>query len=159
MKKNLFLVLLLCISYTSNCQLQHIAILIGKTDTDIKNYFDTLNNNQHLVPETSVTDYGDLLLDYILPLSAQKSYTCYSIITLFKRINGNEICIKQTIMGNLEFAQPNLSFIQDNFKFVSDGKWEMPYPLNPALKIVATFLSLHDKFPTYNITYEIQSNN
>lgn len=157
-KKSMFFIIFLFASYSSFCQLDHIDVLLWKTDTDVQIYMDSLNslqNNPYYEFKRTVSSDGDLTFVSTFSITQESKLNCYAIMTLFQRVNGIEICIKQKIIGSLEFANYNLSYIKDNFKFVSENKWEKSFPFAPKFKNIATFLRNNEDPKSYNITYSI----
>lgn len=156
MKRISISILTFFIFNSSFSQINHIDVLIGKLDSHVTKYFDSLNNlksNPYYKIKRDVTNYGDMLLSVEFSSVDQSYYNCLSITTRFTRSQGSEFCDKQYITGRSEFAKPNLDFIKDNFTFVQEKNiWEKV--LIPGhFKVVATFES-EEKF--YNITYELQ---
>jgi hypothetical protein len=159
MNKNIILAILLLVSCSCYSQVDHIEMLIGKTDSEVTQYFDSLNslkNNPYYKIKRDVTDNGDLMLSVEFALSDGGYYTCSSIMTRFERVKGIEICVTQGIVGSTEFAQGNLSFIKDNFEVVSEGRWKKPYGHSNRLEIAATFGRKEGEYPNYVILYEVQ---
>lgn len=77
-------------------------------------------------------------------------------MALFVRSKGEEICVSQTIIGPVQYAESNLDFIKDHFTFKSQNRWERGSSNNYPFKIVATFERKDSQFPTYFVTYELQ---
>jgi len=141
MKQMLFS-LLVFISYYSFSQINHIEMLVGKSDFQVMRYFDSLNHlksNPYYKIEKKVSNYGDLILENEFSMDDEEFYSCSGIIVRFLRINENEICTEAIVTGHAEFSQRNLNFIKDNFEFSTDNTWEKEYNPNMPFKIVATF--------------------
>lgn len=137
-------------------QISHIDVLIGKLDSDVTRYLDSLHNlksNPYYKIKRDVTNNGDMLLSVEFSLADQSYYNCLRITTRFTRSQGSEFCTTQYITGKSEFAKPNLDFIKDNFTFVQEKNiWEKVL-IPGQFKVVATFESA-EKF--YTITYKLQ---
>ncbi len=149
------LLLLICISPCFS-QIDHLQILLGKTESQVRHYLDSLNSlkkNPYYKIEKDISQDGNLILKSGFSISDEQFYTCTSIWTFFNRIQGTEICVNQRFLGGVEYAQSNLSFIKDNFEFVSEGRWQKPFGNSKKNKIVATFKRNDGEFPTYVIDY------
>ncbi len=160
MKKHSLLILFL-IGFCFKClsQVDHVSVLIGKTDTDVSNYLDSLNNthpSSYYKIKRSTSSDGNLTFQVDSYLGDETYWHFYAIIIFFKRINGIEICTTQMIMGSLEFAQYNLSYVKDNFHFVSENVWEKPWVLLPQFKILAKFIRRDGAYPGFTISYELE---
>jgi hypothetical protein len=156
MKRISISILSFFIFYSSFSQINHIELLIGKLDSDVTSYFDSLNSlksNPYYKIKRDVSDYGDMILKVEFALADGAYYTCSSIITRFVRLKGDEFCDRQYIMGSAEFAKPNLDFIKDNFKFVPEkDNWEKIL-IPDHFKVIATF---EKKEEFYTIRYELE---
>ena len=162
MKKGIFLLVFVFTSYSCFSQLDHVELLIGKTEPQVIQYLDSLNNlksNLYYKIKRDITKNANLLLGSEFSIYDEKYYTCIAIYASFQRINGVEVCIKQTIAGGSEYAEPNLSYIKDNFKYVSNNEWERPYGEDIPLKIQAVFERINnDNYGGYVITFSVISN-
>ena len=156
MKRVSISILSFFIFYSSFSQINHVELLVGKLDSHVTSYFDSLNglkSNPYYKIKKDVTDYGDMLLSVEFASVDQSYYTCLSITTRFTRLKGTEFCNKQYITGRSEFAKPNLDFIKDNFTFVAEkNNWEKIL-IPDHFKIIATF-ERQGNF--YSIIYELQ---
>lgn len=160
MKKSIILMILFFSSYSSYCQIDHIEILMIKTDMEVRDYLDSLNRlkyNSYFKIDKSFAANGDLILTCHFAMADQPYYKCTMIMTKFRRENGIEFCISQVILGEEQYAQSNLDFIKDNFTYVSSSNWVKPYAPNNPLKIDASFERKDGNYPVYVITYELDN--
>jgi|SRR5690348_3178118 len=155
MKRILISILLFFTCYSSFSQISHIELLIGRSDSDVTSYFDSLNSlkrNPYYKIKKGVSNYGDMILSVEYAIDDESYYTCSSIMTRFARLKGEEFCDREYVMGSTEFATSNLDFIKDNFKFVSENNWEKIL-VPDHFKIVASFEKQEN---SYLIKYELQ---
>lgn len=154
--KILMVLLLTLFTYNGFSQVNHIEVLLGKTDQQVIHYFDSLGTHDKVYKITrGVTTGGFLTLICEFNPLDENFYSCSAVFTTFIRENGIEFCVKEMISGSNEFAFRNLDYIKDNFGFVSDTKWAKDAQFK-GYKYVATFKSdsTNDKF--YNINYDIE---
>ena len=159
MKYLLFLTLTIFCSKHNFGQINRINILLLQTDTAVTKYYEYLNSkkaNADFRIEKNVTGNGDLTLACQFWGADEEFFKCLSIMAIFDRINGRELCVIQTIMGSVEYANIHLSYIKDNFKSTSAGKWEKPFGGENKLKIVATFERISTTVELFKITYEVK---
>ena len=158
MKNKIICILLLFISYKSPSQINHVDVLVGKTELQVVNYFDSLQNlkgNSNKIIR-NVSPYGGLVLSTDFSLADEAFYKCTKIIASFQKGDGIEVCIRQGIAGSTKFAESNLAFIKDNFKLVGEGRWEKHYNNLPNIKIKVSFQKLEtDKGATCLIIYQL----
>lgn len=160
MNKIVTFTLFLFFSYKSFSQIGHIEVLVGKTESEVTKYFDSLNNlkrNPYYKIAKSVTDDGNLVFTNSFSLSDEIYYNCTGIIAKFQRNAGQEYCAEQYILGGVKFAQANLSFIKDNFTFVSVNRWEKKYADDVPFKMVVTFERKDGDFPSFVICYYLEN--
>ncbi|MEO8853314.1 MAG: hypothetical protein ABI359_06025 [Ginsengibacter sp.] len=157
-RKNLIVLILNLCTYNSFSQVNHINVLLGKTEQQVEHYFDSLGTHDGVYKITKgVESDGSLKLWCEFNPSDEEYYSCNSVYTTFIRDNGIEFCAIQTVFGSDEFAFRNLDYIKDNFEFVSDNKWtkEVVWSNGFKFKYVATFNldSADNKF--YIIDYHL----
>ena len=106
----------------------HVDVLIGKSETEVRSYLQTLiNKSQYsssLQIKQTADDGGDMVLNLDLPSNEQEKFGFFSIITKFVRIDGKEFCYVENILGSQDYAEVNLSFIKDNYVYIESGKWK-----------------------------------
>jgi len=145
---------------SSFSQIGNVQVLIGKYDTYVKKYLDSLNSlkpNPYFEIKKDFTKNGDMVLIAKFPLSDQPIFGCYFIMVLFQRTpNGNQICTSEKISGEVQYADWNLNFIKDNFTRIPSetAKWEKPFGLT--FKIIAEFERQDGNLPSYVITYSVK---
>jgi hypothetical protein len=128
-------------SILAKSQIEVIPVLIGKPESVVVKYMDSLNslkNNPYYRISRSTNSFGDLQLTSSFSMADQSFYKCLSLIFIFQRIKGTEICSQQFFYGDAQYASYNLNYIKDNFKQVGD-KWEYPFYNIPEYKIVAEY--------------------
>ena len=138
-------------------QIPHVKLFVDNSESEVIKYFDSLNNlkpNANYKIKRSTSDDGSLILTSDFAIADEKFYTCHSIMAKFLRVEGEEICISELIVGGNEFAQQNISFIKDNFNLKSAKHWEKL--LYGIFKITATFKKENSDF--YSVLYSIQNN-
>ncbi len=141
MKRFLLLFMPFLYGYLAHSQIDHIPVLIGKTDAEVTYYLDSLNNlknNPYYKIEKDVSEQGDLVYKNKFSIKDEPYYSCLDILVKFNRKDGIETCVDQVVAGNIENIGANLDFVKDNFTVISDGKWELKIPSISA-KIIATF--------------------
>lgn len=158
--KKIFIFLLFFVS-TNLCfsQIDHIRVLIGKTESEVRHYLDSLNSlksNPYYKIKENVSVNGNLYLECGYSIFDEEYYTCTFLLVGFQRFSGTEVCTNQTISGSVEYAQSNLSFIKDNFKLVSAQRWENPFSSSNKFKMVATFERREGDYPVYVIDYFVE---
>ena len=127
------------ISYS---QIDNIRLLLGKSKAEVTFYLDSLNHlksNVYYKIETNTDDAGNLILQSEYSINDQEFYKCFALSFVFRRLSGQEICVRQLFSGWIENVESNLNFIKDNFKYISSNKWEKPYGVSGEFKIVAEF--------------------
>ena len=123
-------------------QIEHVEILLGKDESQVRQYLDSLNKlkaEKYSLIKQDVADDGSLLLSVSFLTEDEKFYKCLGIGLSFRRTASKEICTYQRIYGTAELAQNNLNYIKDNFIFKSENKWEKNLGKKSKNKIVATF--------------------
>ncbi|WP_121353168.1 hypothetical protein [Flavisolibacter nicotianae] len=155
MRKILFPLLLL-ITTNAFSQIDHIKVLIGRPESAIREYFDSLNHlksNPAYRIDRDVAENGDLMLSVSFSLKDEDFYTCIGIAVVFIRISGGEeICRTQVVHGSSKNAQPNLAYIKDNYKYIKENYWERA--IAPGAKIGAEFKSeMVNNHSSYTIAY------
>ena len=156
MKKYIFLGFLLIISYTGFGQFDHAGIMLGKTDSVILIYIDSLD---HLIDSSfyklkkEITKEGNLLITVYLSVEDEHYYKCVGYIFFFEKKNDLEICTRQVIVGTRVFSPYNLAYLNDNFTKRKKNRWEKPYAPDDTLKITAHYEEENDQYQMYKITY------
>ena len=141
----------------SYSQLNGVDILVAKNSERITSYLDSLNHlksNPYYKIEKDVSPEGSLILKSEYAISDQEFYKCLSVSFLFKRIKGEEFCIRQLVMGYTRYADTYLNYLKDNFTTITPGTWQYVYP-SGELKVVAEFVKKDDGF--FYITYDLQT--
>lgn len=155
--KKLIGVLSVLFSLSAYSQIDHIQVLVGLTEPEVRVYMDSLLNlktNPYYKIKQDVNNTGDLILKSEFALSDESFYNCHSIQCLFTRSGGVEYCTRQLIIGQSQFATSNLNFIKDNFKKMASGKWQMQ--LNENYKAFATFeVTENNEYKSYLIVYDL----
>src|SRR5215469_15650874 len=93
--KILLTVILLNLAAPVFGQIDHISIAIGKSDAIVTAYLDSLNrlkSNPYYKIKKDVSESGDLVYEVAFSLDDESYYGCYSIMFLFFRSGGKEIC-------------------------------------------------------------------
>lgn len=136
-------------------QTSPVKLLIGENDTTVVKYFDELKqsflNNQYVVTEKGTANDGSLTLTFSTPTSEEHKTNSLSIIALFSRVNKQEICVRQLVMGTDKSATENLNFVKDTFKKIDENKWYMKMPQMPIFGVIANFYK-EDKY--YRMVYD-----
>jgi hypothetical protein len=155
MKKIVF-VCFLFLSSKAHSQIDHVAILVGKTDKEVSAYMDSLNSlkpNRYYKIQTDLAKDGDKMLTADYGLADEPYLKCHSIIVRFKRIDGLEICVLQGILGKAEYGVDNINYIKDNFKEMDTGIWQTTIRIGTVdIKVKA---SLEVDKDSYSITYRM----
>jgi hypothetical protein len=126
-----------------------VTILVGKTDSTITKYFDSLlslKTNPYYKIEKGTTEKGDLDLAVKFSTDDESFYKCIGITATFQRVNGKEYCHAQTIYGQVADAQFYLSYIKDNFTYVSENIWEIPNAEILGLRTTAEYKKVDNAF-------------
>jgi len=125
------LCLFLIISVPSFSQLDKIKILIGGFESTIINYIDSLNNlrpNPYSKINKDITDNGNLIFHNDFAMNDEDFYRCLRISFVMQRVAGIEICTREVIVGDIEYAEYHLNRIKDRFRKISENKWEEDFP-------------------------------
>lgn len=125
--RKLLIAFVLLVVGKSYGQINKVSILIGKTDTEVIAYFDSLNSirpNEAYKIKTIVAKDGDKMLIADYAIDDEIYLKCYSIITRFKRIMGKDICTLQLIMGTTEYGMTNINYVKDNFIEIKTAEWQ-----------------------------------
>lgn len=149
---------LLFYSFNSFSQLSYFPVLIGHDDKEIISYLDSLNHlksNPYYLVKRTVSDNGSLILRNDFSISDEPYYTCSGVWAKFVRVEGEELCVKHSLLGSAEYVYKNLNYIKDNFKQVDNNTWERIYTEDGIYKIVATLQIKGGEYRTYIITYEL----
>lgn len=162
----LTLILLLILSFKSFSQdspkQEPVKMFIGNNDKAVRGYFESLINlfpdNQYLKIEETTTDRGDLFLKLILPMMGENKSGCLTIFAVFHRSGGDEICVRQAVMGSDISAYRNLIYVRDNYKSDGDNKWIAPIynskgEVMPNFFVVATY---EKQESTYTMAYDFK---
>jgi hypothetical protein len=142
-------------------QVDHIGVLLGKSDSAVINYLDSLihlrANSNYKVEKTASGD-GDLILHCDFDANGQSFYNCRNVYFFVHSFpDGVNICYKQTVSGPIEYAPSQLSFVKSNYKTVSPNRWQGD--VSRDYRIVATFDTTNKDNPGYTLSYKLQSKN
>lgn len=157
--KILLVIICTFIYFSSFSQIGNVQVLIGKYDTYVKKYFDSLNSlkpNPYFKIKKDFSKNGEMVLIAEFATSDQPIFGCYFIMVLFQRTkDGNQICISEKISGEVQYADGNLNYIKDNFTRIPSetAKWEKPFGYDLTFKIIAEFERRDGNYPSYVITY------
>jgi len=159
--KNILLTIILFLSIIGTyAQTKPVQLLIGENDTTVIKYFDILKqqfmSNKYVITEKGTTNDGSLTLTFSTPTNEENKTNSLSIIALFSRVNKQEICIRQLVMGTDVSAYENLTFIKDTFKKIDENTWYMKMPSMPLFGVIARFTK-EDKY--YRIVYDFTDKN
>lgn len=158
MSKSLLALLFALIALPAFSQVDHIDIKLGTSDTAVIKFLDSLNRlkpNRHFKIKKDVTVDGSLTIEGLFSPDDESYYGCQVVMFIFLRSNGNEICMKQAIIGTSEYAQSNLNFVKDNFKYLAPGIWEKNTDSFLLFKVKATFERKNTQPSTFTLTYEL----
>ena len=155
--KSLFVAVGLILSLSVSAQ--PIRLLLGQKESYVTLYLDSLSrlNPVHkYYTERSTSHDGDLMLSVDFDANEEIIFNCISIIARFSRVDGEEICMSQMIIGSQTNASSNINFIKDHFRRVEEGKWE--HPFSDKTKITVTYEKGEDGiFKGYTIYYSFKS--
>ncbi len=140
-------------SFLCFAQSRHIDFLLGKTDVEVTHYMDSMNFlkiNPYFKIEKGLNSYGALTLSADFALADEYLFNCTALVTVFKRVEGTERCVRTIVMGNNTYSQKNINYVKDNFTLLPNGIWQLDF--NEKLNAQAT-IDIHEKY--YLITYNL----
>ena len=141
-------------------QIDHIRVLLGKSDSAVINYLDSLTNlkaNSNYKVEQTSGD-GDLILHCDFDVNGQSFYNCrYVYFFIHSFPDGVNMCYKQSVSGPIQYAPSQLNFVQSNFKVASTNQWQGD--ISRDYRVVAILDTTNKDNPGFTLTYKLQSKN
>jgi len=155
MKKIIIGCVLTVISKFGFSQENPMKMLVGKDKEYVIQYLTNLNNqipNPYSKIEHDVSNDGELILSNSFAIANENHYKCTDVVFLFHKFSkGDETCVKELIMGHVEYAIDNLDYVKKNFNYLESNNWEKDF--SDIWKINATFERQESTYPMFKIEY------
>lgn len=120
----LIILTLLAIS-TKAQNVDHIRVLIFRSDSAVINYFDSLSlaTGKKISITKTVDNLGNLMIIATPRFDDISFYGCSMVITKFARQKGRELCLSQTLSSDRYTILSNLNYVKDNYNQIADSFW------------------------------------
>jgi hypothetical protein len=106
-------------------KVDHIRMLMFRSDSFVINYFDSLSliTGKKIHLTKSVDKKGNLMILATANFDDISFYGFSVVLTIFERRKGEEICLSQTIISDVYSIGTNLNYVKDNFIQIDDSIW------------------------------------
>jgi hypothetical protein len=123
-KYTLILYILFSISIKAQ-NVDHIRVLILRSDSVVINYFDSLSlaTGKKIRISKNVDNLGNLMIIAKPHIDDISFYGCSMVITKFARQKGAEYCMSQVLSSDRYSILSNLNYVKDNFTQIADTFW------------------------------------
>jgi hypothetical protein len=103
----------------------HIRVLILRSDSAVINYFDSLSlaTGKKIQISKNVDNIGNLMIIAKPHIDDISFYGCSMIITKFTRRKGKEFCMSQFLSSDRYSILSNINYVKDNFNQITDSFW------------------------------------
>lgn len=129
-------------------------LLLGKKETYVRNYLDSLTNankSAGVYFEEDKNEYGELSMGVYS--EEDESVLGYLVIyCFFQKIGDEQVCVRQLIGGSPEYGEKQKPSPSSEFKQLSKNKWTKPFDMG--FTILAEYV-LEEENDTYYITFNL----
>ncbi len=123
--KYILILLTLCAISVKAQQVDHIRMLILRSDSAVINYFDSLSlaTEKKISITKTVDNLGNLMIVAKPHFDDISFYGCSMVITKFARQKGREYCVSQILSSDRYSILSNLNNVKDNYNQIADSFW------------------------------------
>ncbi len=142
------------ISSNSFGQTSKTQLLLGKTEKYVRAYLDSIvneNKDNGVYKEESKNKYGQISMG-VYSENEEEILDCLTIYCFFQKIGDDQVCIKQFIGGNPEYAETQIAALNKDYKKITSNKWTKPFKMG--FSVLAEYV-LDKTDETYYITFDL----
>lgn len=154
MKQLFFLALFTSLTLNSIAQESKIKLLLGKSESYVKNYLDSLvkvHKSDGVYFEKDKNEYGEVSMG-VYSEDDESTIDCLAFYCFFMKVGKEQVCVRQLIGGSPEYGEKQKQILFKDFTKVSDNKWSKPFDMG--FTLIAEYV-LERENETYYITFSL----
>ena len=154
MKQLFVLTLITSLALNSFAQETKIKLLLGKSESYVKNYLDSLvkvYKTDGMYFEMDKNEYGEVSMG-VYSEDDEAIIDCLAFYCFFQKVGKEQMCVRQLIGGSPEYGEKQKATLLSGFKQSSKNKWTKPFDMG--FTILAEYV-LEKENETYYITLSL----